>query len=189
MKKDIKEKILNSAEELISSLGYRKTALIDIAKKAGISKSAMYYYFDSKAEILLEVIKKDLQAFKMKLEPIINETSSPSEKLEKFIITKVSHLSLLKNSYTTIVDEYLENYRFIEKALEDFSNYEKYLIQKILDEGVKKGEFEINEKFDPARTIHLALIGLEKTLFIDNHHGIEEVSRNFAQLIIKGIKK
>jgi len=48
-------KILDVAQELFVSQGYDKTSLRDIAERLGITKAALYYYFERKEEILLEL--------------------------------------------------------------------------------------------------------------------------------------
>ena len=49
----IRADILRAAEALFQKWGLKKTTMEDIAKEAGKGKSTLYYYFKSKAEILL----------------------------------------------------------------------------------------------------------------------------------------
>ena len=57
MKKDVKSKIISVATELFTNRGYDSIKMEDIAAKAGITKMMVYYYFDSKQEILKNIIK------------------------------------------------------------------------------------------------------------------------------------
>jgi AcrR family transcriptional regulator len=50
-----RERILDVALELFTGQGYDKTSLRDIAERLGITKAALYYYFERKEEILLEL--------------------------------------------------------------------------------------------------------------------------------------
>jgi TetR/AcrR family acrAB operon transcriptional repressor len=50
------EKILNSALHLFVSRGYRSTAVEDIAKACELTKGAVYFYFPTKAAILLSLL-------------------------------------------------------------------------------------------------------------------------------------
>jgi len=52
-----REIILKSALELFLKNGYDKTAMNDIAAKAGISKPAIYHYFKSKQELAEQVVE------------------------------------------------------------------------------------------------------------------------------------
>ena len=57
IRKQKKELILESALELFAENGFHVTSISQIAKKAGISKGLIYNYFESKTEILSEIIK------------------------------------------------------------------------------------------------------------------------------------
>jgi AcrR family transcriptional regulator len=48
-----RERILDVALELFAEQGYDKTSLREIAERLGITKAALYYYFERKTDILL----------------------------------------------------------------------------------------------------------------------------------------
>jgi AcrR family transcriptional regulator len=50
-----RERILDVAQELFTRQGYDQTSLRDIAERLQITKAALYYYFQHKEEILLEL--------------------------------------------------------------------------------------------------------------------------------------
>jgi AcrR family transcriptional regulator len=50
-----RERILDVALELFAERGYDKTSLRDIAERLAITKAALYYHFESKQDILLEL--------------------------------------------------------------------------------------------------------------------------------------
>jgi len=52
---ETRERILDVAQELFTEHGYDKTSLRDIAERLGITKAALYYYFERKEDILLEL--------------------------------------------------------------------------------------------------------------------------------------
>jgi AcrR family transcriptional regulator len=52
---ETRERILDVAQELFIRQGYDKTSLRDIARRLEITKAALYYYFERKEEILLEL--------------------------------------------------------------------------------------------------------------------------------------
>jgi AcrR family transcriptional regulator len=53
-----KDIILNTARQLFSISGYEKTTVNEIAHKAGIAKGSIYLEFESKEEILHEIIER-----------------------------------------------------------------------------------------------------------------------------------
>jgi AcrR family transcriptional regulator len=50
-----RKRILDVAQELFTRQGYDKTSLRDIAERLQITKAALYYYFQRKEEILIEL--------------------------------------------------------------------------------------------------------------------------------------
>ena len=52
---ETRERILDVAQELFTRQGYDKTSLRDIAERLQITKAALYYYFERKEDILIEL--------------------------------------------------------------------------------------------------------------------------------------
>jgi AcrR family transcriptional regulator len=50
-----KDRILAVALELFNEQGYEKTSLREIAERLGVTKAALYYHFERKEDILLEL--------------------------------------------------------------------------------------------------------------------------------------
>jgi AcrR family transcriptional regulator len=53
-----RERILDVAQELFTRQGYDKTSLRDIAERLQITKAALYYYFERKEDILVELHRR-----------------------------------------------------------------------------------------------------------------------------------
>ena len=61
IRKQKKQLIMDSALELFAENGFHATSMSQIAKKAGISKGLTYNYFESKKEILEELIQSGFE--------------------------------------------------------------------------------------------------------------------------------
>ncbi len=55
---DRRERIIDNATELFAAKGYHGTTIDEIVQATGIAKGTFYVYFDSKEDILVEVIKR-----------------------------------------------------------------------------------------------------------------------------------
>ena len=53
-----RRRILESAVDLFSELGYGETGLADVLQRAGVSKGAFYYHFDSKEAVATAIIEE-----------------------------------------------------------------------------------------------------------------------------------
>ncbi|MFZ5625205.1 MAG: TetR/AcrR family transcriptional regulator [Gemmatimonadota bacterium] len=55
-------KILDAALEVFTELGYERATLQDIVERAGVSKGALYHYFDSKDQLFVDLVRECLGA-------------------------------------------------------------------------------------------------------------------------------
>lgn len=53
-----RRRILDSAVDLFDELGYGETGLADVLQRAGVSKGAFYYHFDSKEAVASAIIEE-----------------------------------------------------------------------------------------------------------------------------------
>ena len=63
IKESRKDHIIQNAREVFFKKGYAMTAISDICKIAGCSRTTLYSYFESKENLYLAVVKKALQRF------------------------------------------------------------------------------------------------------------------------------
>lgn len=52
-----RRRIIDSAVDLFDELGYGETGLADVLQRAGVSKGAFYYHFDSKEAVAVAIIE------------------------------------------------------------------------------------------------------------------------------------
>ena len=62
-----RERILQVAEEMFASQGYRAVSIRDIARACGVSNAALYYHFPSKAVLFREVLLRRLEELQQHL--------------------------------------------------------------------------------------------------------------------------
>jgi len=80
------EEILDAALDLFTEKGYSSTRMIDIAKKAGISKGTLYLYFDSKEIVFEELVKTILSPMVDEAETAISQfQGSSTELIQEFV--------------------------------------------------------------------------------------------------------
>ena len=141
MKNSKSELILNVAQKLFAQYGFKKTTLDEIARSAHITKSSIYYYFDSKEDIFRAVLEKENRLWSQKIREVISKANTPQEKLRAYVVTKMKHLSQLVNFYSALKEEYLEHYSFIERIRKKNLQEEIKIVRAILKEGAKREFF------------------------------------------------
>lgn len=98
-KDDIRASILTAAENLFSAQSYDETTMTAIAKAAGISKSNIYVYFDSKLEILWAISDPWLRDTFERLEIELNEIEHPKDRLRHLFVTLWCDLPAERNGF------------------------------------------------------------------------------------------
>jgi len=155
------ELIVNTAQKLFARFGFNKTTVDEVASLAHIGKSTVYHYFNSKEDIFRAVVKKESQALSQKIRKAIHKASTPQEKLRAYIVTRTKYLNRLVNFYSALKQEYLEHYSFIERIRKKDLQGEIEIVNAILEEGMIKGVFYLEDLELTAFAIATALKGLE----------------------------
>lgn len=106
-------KILKAAEEVFAEKGFDGARVDEIAKRAGVNKALIYYYFASKDQILAELSKKHLQEMIDNKKELLNgnnlEQGLTRDAVGKFIELTLSTLSERKNFFQIVLTEALKD--------------------------------------------------------------------------------
>jgi AcrR family transcriptional regulator len=196
---DIKsEQIIEAAEDTFAYYGYHKTTLEDIAKKVGIKKNSIYYYFKSKEDLLNEIITR---IYKWKIDQFEKETvsvKSTKDKLKIFFLMLISPIVTDKKTYNVTPNAFIEIGRVIYESFREFYQNTEFYLTTILKEGIKKGELKKIDTEKTAQTILLFVQAVEMfeysqitSKYIDKptFDKLEIEISNFIDLIYNGIKK
>ena len=169
---DIKNRIIEVAQDIFKRYGFKKSTMDEIAAAAGKGKSTLYHYFKSKEEVFAAVIEKEGNTMFKELNKIITANIDCKLKLKKYIITRMSLIDELSNLYSAIKSDYLNHFHFIQKYREKYDEYEILFIEQILQDGINKKEFNIDEDDTKmyAYGIATALKGLEIPFFLENKY-------------------
>lgn len=79
-----KDKIMDAATELFHLYGYDGTSIDMLIKKAGVSKSNFYYYFEGKEELGLSVLTKVADEHVREMSEIMQTDLNPVEQFLTF---------------------------------------------------------------------------------------------------------
>ena len=80
-----REAVLTTAATLFATRGFHMTTLVDIATHLNITKPALYHYFASKDEILIECTRMGVVALEAAFAEAVASGATGKEKLETFM--------------------------------------------------------------------------------------------------------
>ncbi len=182
--------IVAAATTLFSRFGLEKTTMEDIAKAVKKKKSSLYYYFKNKEQVFAEVIEKEIAGLEATITHAIEKEKDPQNKFRTFVDTRLKYLHEKSDQYTTIKDEYLQHYAFIENLTIDYSHWEIATIKHIVEYGQEKGVFAMTDSDTISRALFFALKGLEYPWIINlTREEIKKSVEVLVNILLKGINK
>lgn len=137
-----RDQILRSAVQLFGTKGYQATSIQDICGLAGVSKGAVFHYFDNKNELLFEIHEEIIDILIKHCEGIFkNDRLGPSQKLRELVGVLVGlmadyrpYIVVLFQEYTNIQDHKFE----LVKARRDRC---EEIVAAVIKQGIASGEF------------------------------------------------
>ncbi len=190
MEDDARARIINAAKTLFGRYGFRRTSLADIAAEARRSKSSLYHYFASKAELFRAVVNAEMEVLSQRVREAVAKADSPQAKLKAFVLTRMQVARKLASAYATLHEEYLDHLGFVERFREQAFRGEVKTISGILEKGVETGAFEIADVGLAAHTIAVALKGLEYPWMVNSRQaGLTRDLDLLLEMLVKAVKK
>jgi len=136
-----REEILRAGKNLIIEKGYEKTKIEEIMKSIGSAKGGFYYYFDSKKDLMIEIMKRD---FRTVISHAISENDEESR----------SSRQKLEGVLSVVLGQSQEKYieRYFNKGVPDeiqipLDNLRNELLLPIIidliETGNENGEFNV----------------------------------------------
>ena len=183
-----KEKIIISTVDLINEIGIKDLSIKEIANRENVTEASLYKHFQSKDQILFEVLeyysKYDVNIF--------NTLNNNGENERSNIYTYFNLYSQYYDSYpalTAITGSYdvlLYEKNLSAKVKEIFSR-RKAFIQKLIEDGQKKNNIKNNIKAENLTDILLGTF--ERTIFVwrlDNFSfSLKERMQDLVNAILK----
>ena len=180
-----RQKLLEVARELFAHKGLEATTMNDIAAASGRGRRTLYTYFRSKEEIYYAVIEEELERLSEKMDEVLSMNVEPEEKIFTLIY---SHLSIIKETVArngTLRAEFFRNIWMVEKVRKAFDEEEHRILTQVLQEGVDKGRFRIDNVGLMSDIIHYSVKGLEVPYIYDRLG--EGLTEEETYPIVKGI--
>ncbi len=184
-----KEKIIEAAVELFKEKGYAATTVQDIADKLGSAKSALYYYIQSKEEVLWEIIDHTMTTAELRIQELMNQEMPVVERIEKIIYNQI--MSVRDDAHYMVIF-FTERTHLPVGRLEEINarsrNYEEK-IAAVIREGITQG---ILEPVDVIPAVY-GIIGMCNWVYHwfnpKGPSSAEEIAELFSRMILRGFLK
>lgn len=131
---DRKMQIIKAADKRFARHGFHKTNMDEIARDIRIGKPTLYYYFESKDALYIEVIKWEFENYLEMVNQIFsNDEHSIENRFEEYFIKKDSVRNDFKLIFEIIVQFIAERTTEAEtELLKEYLTKEEEIIKKVL---------------------------------------------------------
>jgi AcrR family transcriptional regulator len=136
-----REAILRAATELFDRKGYVDTSLDDVAQAVGIKREALYYYYRSRAEILLAIIGPQAQALIDGMKEVVAADAPALEQLRGAIRNHLKRFDRYCLEMTISLRDGISSGGEVGAAMSRIWKEYEHLWTGLVEAGQRKGEF------------------------------------------------
>ncbi len=134
-------RILAAAVSVFGARGFHETTVSHIAREAGVATGTIYNYFHQKEDLLVEVFRRYIKRYHLRLSAALKGTSPGSESLRRFIEV---HLAIFERD-RALAQVFHVHWREVRPEIREgilpslISYFEK--VEKLIAEGQACGAF------------------------------------------------
>jgi AcrR family transcriptional regulator len=178
-----KQKIMKAAMDVFSRKGYAKANIREIARTSGISVGGVYLYFRNKEELYRSLINERMLDIRSKTETIAGKTQSASEALSNFL--KIHLENALKHKEFILLHIREHGFAFGAQEKRKFFKKQREMVKKIIQRGIRTGEFRKCNTDAMAKVIMGSLRGIILSMALDDD--VHITSQMMNEFIFNGL--
>ena len=178
--------ILKAASTVIARDGYEGASVRNVAAKAGVGLSGIYYYFTNKDELLYAIQKNTFSTLVELLKERLTDLDKPQDKLRavmenhiEFFVNNINDLKVCVHEIESLSGPY---YKDVLKIRREYFR----LVKDVVTENLPKGK-----KLDPA-LVSLYLFGSLNWIYMwydpEKNSDVSVLTEQLMTIFTKGIK-
>lgn len=182
-KKKLKPQIIAEATSSFRQYGIRAVRMDDIARNLAISKRTLYEIYSNKEDLLIEVLRTQLQDNEKHLEQFFVKCGNVMDVLIEIFRRQIEVSAYTNNLFYKDLVRYPRAKRFLEKYYE----HQDTAAEEFYDRGVKEGYFVDSVDFLTMRRI---LSGTMNMIQVEKKYSMltyQDLFKNYLSVIVRGI--
>jgi len=186
-----REQIIKATCECIVEKGYSACTMQDIAKKTGLSKGMIHYYFSTKENLLISVMENLVSQWDRVIAERINDIKDPQEAIHG-LLDACCEIAQDGVSYNMLVKFWAElsHKKAFEEVNANFYNHYREMIREIIEEGINQGKFKEVDSHLLATIIISIIDGLSlQWLFEKDAFSLMKAKNMAGELILTFLRK
>jgi len=185
-----KAQIYQAALNCFHRKGYHLTTMDDIVVESGLSKGTLYWYFESKIDLFVSMLRQVMDQFGQEMAAISAQKSSAADKLRDSLSLFRTELVEVGTFFGIMMEAWAltRHDEHVEGAIREIYTPYAELMTRIIQEGVSSGEF----KADFPEATALVLMALFDGITLSMGTGLWECDGNEVldeaeRLVLRGL--
>ena len=156
-----KDQILEAATRVFTQRGFDDARMDDIVAESGLSKGAIYWYFDSKEAIIVAILDRIFYWETAHIQKNISSDLGAAKQLELFVQASIKEMHKIEPLMPLFFDFWTRSLRnpTINQAIKRYYQLFLEIIEPIIQQSISTGEFRPVEVKETALTIGAAFEG------------------------------
>lgn len=184
----IKNRILESCNEMFCKFGYLKVTMEEIASNLCISKKTLYKHFSNKEHLVRELVEKNKTEINSAIEKLISSESTDFFEKLKNLMDFISKQS--KKLQGLHIQELIKNHPDIWKEIQEWRK--KNILEqfsKLISEGMEKGMFRNDVDKNIVVLLYMAAVHelINPDVFAVVPLSAEQIFSNIIKIVFEGI--
>jgi AcrR family transcriptional regulator len=184
-----RDRILDTAEDVLARFGPQKTTVVDVARALGVSHGSVYRHFASKAELRDAVTGRWLARVGEPLAKIVAEDGPAADRLHRWFLKLID----IKRQKTRTEPELFATYRKILAESPDVIRAHVDMlvgqVRAIIVDGIRRGEFAEVDSDATARALFNSTIRFHAPAHAAewSNPGIDQAFEDLWALLLRGL--
>jgi AcrR family transcriptional regulator len=180
--------IIDTAAEIFHRQGYADTSVQDVADAVGILKGSLYYYIDSKEDLLFQVLVEVHEDAQGIIDDVGGMDATPLEKLYEYVRRHIDY----NTRNLSKIAVYYHDFGLLgpdrrKEIVKQRAMYEDFVVS-VIQEAQERGE--VDDTLD-ARLVANAVFGTMNWIYTwyrpGGRAGPEYLGQLYAELVVNGI--
>jgi TetR/AcrR family transcriptional regulator, cholesterol catabolism regulator len=184
-----KQEIVDAAARVFHEKGYESTSIQDIADEVGILKGSLYYYIESKEDLLYEILSDVHDEALRRIEAAVGDETNAVDKVRAFIMALVTYHA----ENLVRIGVFFNDFRSLRPDRRDAIVRERDRYDRLLRNVIRQGQEDgtICPDVDP-KFAALAILGMVNWMYQWYRPGgartARTIANNYGDIITAGLE-
>ncbi len=186
-----RQKILKGADQVFAFYGYQSTSMVDISRKAQVSRASLYKHFSSKEDVFRAWSNERHSQSQAETDAHLNNnTLNFEEKLFAVVDSRVGHMTRLLEDSGHYLDLLRATVDLCEDIIAHYSDEYVKRVAKLLKQGDREGHLDLSSTpLSAAELARMLIAGAEgqTQLFGLERPGAQARIRQFVKFFLQSL--